>query len=167
MDLFVLGKQLLDLTVEQLTNLGTVVPDRQYVAPGADVAFDCEQITVRLTRIIANFQGADNVYPMQTHKKQRKTAEFFVTLVRCVPTLNEDGSAPSVAIMNQATMITANDAMNLRIAVENIEHQHLLVPRNVPTTVGTLSSLGPLGGMVAADIMFSAELVGNPDGWVG
>jgi hypothetical protein len=167
MDLYLLGKQLLDLTIEQLTALGTVVPERQYVAPGADVAFDCEQLTVRLTRVISNFQGADTPYPMVTHMKQRKTAEYFVTLVRCIPTMHEDGTPPSASELNGASNITMNDAMNLRIALENIEHAHTLVQRNVPTTVGQLQTLGPLGGMVANDMMFSVEIVSNPAGWVG
>jgi hypothetical protein len=162
-----LATKLLGLVDDQLTELGIATPERQYLAPGANVVFDCEQLTIRIARIIPGVQGADTPYPVVTHSKLRKTAELFVTLVRCVPSMNDDGSPPSVADYTAAAEVSFNDAMALRIALENIEHQHLLVPRNVSVTVGQLNTMGPLGGFAAVEMMYSVELVSNPTGWVG
>jgi hypothetical protein len=81
--------------------------------------------------------------------------------------MNDDGSPPSVADYTAAAEVSFNDAMGMRIALENIEHQHLLVPPNVSVTVGQLNSMGPLGGFAAVEMMYSVELVSNPAGWVG
>lgn len=165
--IFDLATKLLGLVADQLTEQGIVVPERQYLAPGTDVVFDCEQLTVRIARVIPGMQGADTTFPVVTHSALRKTAEFYVTLVRCVPTMHDNGDPPTVDEYTAASQITFADAFGLRMALENIEHQHLLVPRNVPVTIGQLSTLGPLGGLAATDMMYSVELVGNTAGWVG
>ncbi len=162
-----LAAKLLGLVADELTQMGISVPERQYLAPGADVVFDCEQLTVRIARIIPGMQGADTTFPVVTHCALRKTAELYVTLVRCVPTMHDNGDPPTVDEYNQSSIITFDDAFALRVALENIEHNHLLVPVNVPCTIGQLNTLGPLGGLAAVDMMFSVELVSNPTGWVG
>jgi hypothetical protein len=161
------ANKLLGLVANELTGLGILVPERQYLAPGSDVVFDCEQLTVRIARVIPGMQGADTTFPVVTHSKLRKTAELFVTIVRCVPTMHDNGDPPTVDEYMASSQITFADAFALRVALENIEHQHLLVPVNVPCTVGQLNTLGPLGGLAACDMMFSVELVSNPTGWVG
>jgi hypothetical protein len=165
MDLFGTATQLLDLVVDQLTAQGVPIPERVYVAPGLDVAFDCEQLTVHLSRIISNFQGADTPYPVITHAIIRKSAEYYITLCRCVPSMNDDGSAPSPESLSAAANVVMGDMMGLRKAIETIEHQHLLVPRNVPVTLGQANTIGPLGGIATSQIMYSLELIDNPEGW--
>jgi hypothetical protein len=120
-----------------------------------------------LSRIIPGLQGTDSPYPAITHKRMRKSSELFVTLVRCVPVMHEDGSPPTTAEYETASQLTFNDAFALRVAIENIEHKHLLMPTNVPTTVGELHTLGPLGGFAAVEIMYTTEIINNPQGWVG
>jgi hypothetical protein len=112
-------------------------------------------------------QGADTTFPVVTHRALRKTVELYVTLVRCVPTMKDNGDPPTVDEYEASSQITFNDAFALRVALENIEHNHLLVPVNVPCTIGPLNTMGPLGGLAAIDMMFSVELVSNPTGWVG
>jgi hypothetical protein len=165
--IYQLATKLLGLVADDLESQGIVLPERQYVAPGADLVFDCEQLTVRHTRIIPGMQGSDTPVPAVTHKKIRKSAEFFVTLVRCVPTMQDDGTPPSVTEYNDASKIMMDDAVALRVALEDIEHQHLLVPVNVPVTVGELRTMGPLGGFAANEMMYSVEIVSNTMGWVG
>lgn len=166
MDLHVFAQSLLTETQNQLTSLGCSIPERVYCAPGMDVAFDCEQLTIHLSRIITNFQSQDSPRPIM-HAIMRRSAEYFITLVRCCPTINDDGSAPDVQDMENTSAITMNDAMYLRQSLEAIDAQHLVVPRNIPTTVGQLNTIGPMGGFVANQIMYSVELVMNPTGWVG
>jgi hypothetical protein len=162
-----LATKLLGLVADGLVNQGVTVPDRQYVAPGSDLVFDCEQLTIRLTRIIPGMQGADTPYPVVTHSKLRKTCELFVTMVRCIPTIHDDGSPPTVSEYGPQTQIMFDDAMALRIVMEDIEHKHLLLPPNVPATIGELHTVGPLGGFAANEMMYSAEIVSNKTGWVG
>jgi hypothetical protein len=165
MDLYVTATKLLDLVVDSLKDQSIVVPDRVYVAPGSDIAFDCEQLTVNLVRLMNKFPGADTSYPVVTHSILRKSAEFSVTLCRCVPAMNGDGSAPSPQKLGDAASITMNDLNGLRVALETIEHKHLLVPRNVPVSFGAATSMGPLGGIAASQVSYTIELVDNPGGW--
>lgn len=164
-DLYDFANKFLGLVEDQLTSMGVSIPDRVYVAPALDIAFDCEQLTVHLARIISNFQGGDTPYPVVTHAKQRKSAELFVTLVRCVPTMNDDGTPPSVGDLQASAEVLVNDMFCLRRAVEQIEHQHLLLPINVPATVGPAQSMGPSGGVAAAQVMYTAEIQDTPGGW--
>jgi hypothetical protein len=166
MDLLTLSQDLLQLVQDQLTAQGVTIPDRVYCAPGADLVFDCEQMTVHLSRIISNFQGNDSPYPAP-HAIRRKSAEFYVTLVRCVPTMEEDGEPPSPAGLTTSAGVIMNDAMALRVALETIDAQHSLVPRNIPTTVGQLNTIGPLGALAATQIVYTVEVVSNAAGWVG
>lgn len=165
MDLFETAHKLLGLVTEQLVAQGVSIPERVYAAPGMDLAFDCEQLTVHCSRIISNFQGADTPYPVQTHKLIRKSAEYYVTLCRCVPTIRDDGSPPSPDSLNAAAKVMMSDMRGLRVALETIEHKHLMVPRNVPVTLGQVTTMGPLGGIAASQIMYTLELVDNPEGW--
>jgi len=165
MDLFETATKLLDLMSEQLVAQGVSIPERVYAAPGMDLAFDCEQLTVHCSRIIGNFQGADTPYPRITHAILRKSAEFYITLCRCVPTIRDDGSPPSPESLSNAANVVMKDMRALRVALETIEHQHLIVPRNVPVTLGQVSTIGPLGGIAASQISYTLELVDNPEGW--
>jgi hypothetical protein len=167
MDLFAVATKLLGLVSDQLTAQGIVVPQRVCVVPGSDIAFDCEQLVVNVARVLSNYQGADSNFPVQTHSILRKSVEMNVTLCRCVPAMEEDGTAPVVSKMNAAANVTINDLLGLRVAIENIEHKHLLVPRNVPVTLGPATSIGPLGGIAGSQVMYSMEIVNNTDGWVG
>ena len=165
MDLFETANKLLGLVVEQLGEQGVSIPDRVYAAPGMDLAFDCEQLTVHLSRIISNFQGADTPYPVRTHKILRKSAEYYITLCRCVPTIRDDGSPPSPESLSASANVAMTDMRCLRVALETIEHKHLMVPPNVPVTLGQVTTMGPLGGIIASQITYTLELVDNPGGW--
>ncbi|HEX4503876.1 MAG TPA: hypothetical protein VH187_22345 [Scandinavium sp.] len=90
-----------------------------------------------------------------------------MTLVRCVPTMEEDGEPPSPAGLTTSAGVIMNDAMALRVALETIDAQHSLVPRNIPTTVGQLNTIGPLGALAATQIVYTVEVVSNAAGWVG
>jgi|SRR5215831_15391311 len=167
MDIYGAATKLLDLVKQQLTTAGVVLPDRVYVAPGVDLALDCEQLTVHLSRIISNFQGQDTPYPVMTHKLLRKSAEFYVTLARCVPSMNDDGSPPPVADMDAAASVVMKDMRELRRALEQIEHQHLMMPINVPVTIGPATTIGPLGGIAASQVSYTCEFTDAAGGWVG
>jgi hypothetical protein len=79
--------------------------------------------------------------------------------------MNDDGSPPSVESLNTAANVVMKDVRCLRVALETIEHQHLMVPRNVPVTLGQANTIGPLGGIAATQMMYTLELVDNVDGW--
>jgi hypothetical protein len=160
MDVQVLAQALLDNMVEQLTAQDIALPSVQYLAPGAEVAFDCEQLTVSLTRIISNFGGADTPFPHPSALLM-SSAEFFVTLVRCVPTFDDNGNPPPSSAMSDAAGVIMQDARALRRSLEKIDQAHKIVPRNVPVTIGELRTIGPSGGFAACSIMYTVMLVDN------
>src|SRR6516162_3799237 len=107
LDLGVVAQNLLEQLSAELVNRGIVLPDMVYVAPGAEVAFDCEQLTVNMTRIISNMQTQDTPYPTMS-ALMISSAEFFATLVRCVPTLSDQGVPPSPADSAAAASLIMN-----------------------------------------------------------
>lgn len=144
-DLYDAAQRLLQNLVEQLEIQGVIVPDLVYIAPGNEVAWDCEQLTLNLNRVLGNYEGADTPFPTQ-HALLMNSAEFIATIIRCIPVRDEGGGMPSAQEMSDAAGVLIRDARAIRRSFEIIDQHHLVVPRNVPLTVGPVNTVGPMGG---------------------
>jgi hypothetical protein len=161
LDLQTVAQALLDNVIQQLTEMDIAVPGITCLAPGNEVAFDCEQLTVNLSRIISNFQTQDTTFPTYA-AQMMSSAEFYITLVRCIPTIDDSGRMPSPQSQSDAAGVIMRDSRALKRGLEKIKQQHLVVPRNVPETVGELRTIGPSGGFAASTVMYTVMLV---DDW--
>lgn len=164
MDLGALAQTLLDQLKDQLVLQGITLPEMVYLAPGAEVAFDCEQLTVHLTRIISNYSGTDTPFP-QPHATLMNSAEFYATMVRCVPVVSDDGSPPEAADQTAAAQVLMRDARAIKRGMEMLQQKHLVVPRNVPVTIGPLNTVGPSGGFAAVTCSYTVQLVDDNWAW--
>ncbi len=150
--------KLYDATVDKLEEQGILIPKVTYLAPGNEIVWDCEQFTMHMTRVFSNYPGADSPVPMP-HAILMSSVEFFATMVRCIPTPKENGEPPDSADVAIAAQGLMNDARAIRRAFELIAQQHLVVPRNVPVSVGPVTSIGPSGGYAGVSGSFTFQIV--------
>jgi len=157
-DLGKAGVKLLGELVKQLTDMDIPIPAVVYLAPGNEVAWDCEQLTLHMTRIITNYEGGDAPSPV-AHALLMSSAEFVATMVRCIPVPNDNGDLPDPADVTTAAAQLLKDARAIRRGFERIDQFHLVVPRNVPVTIGPVSTQGPQGGFAAVFGTFTFQMV--------
>lgn len=157
-DLGAAAIKLFDVTVDKLEEQGIVIPEVNYLAPGNEIVWDCEQFTMHMTRIIGGYPGIDSPVP-QPHAIYMNSVEFFATMVRCIPTPNDNADRPDDAEVAIAAQGLMNDARAIRRAFEMIDQEHLVVPRNVPTSVGQVTSIGPQGGYAGVSGSYAFQMV--------
>lgn len=86
-----------------------VLPARRYVHAG-DVAFDCEQVVVAAQDLTHSFPDA--AAEILVCSPPRHTA-FEVWIVRCVPTLKDNGDPPTTTDLDAAAYQTLVDQWTL------------------------------------------------------
>lgn len=150
-DIYTLGETLLQLVVDQFAELGFGLPDVKYVAPGASVAFDTDQITVNATSIDLGTPGATDGLDLP------HTESFYVTFLVCIvrntPMGDLDGgSPPSVDDLQASAQDNMNDLGGLTQALTNIRNAPMpngLVDAAFMMSFTTATPIGPEGGVVA------------------
>lgn len=134
-------------------------PCRKFVAAGPPV-WDLEaccpdgQLTVHMDRMYvsgnypANFQGSIIC-------SAPLAVEFSLTLLRCHPTLSENGDAPPISALDDAANQIHDD---LYIMTNAVICCLASTAKRQPFTVLGANILGPQGGCVAAQVRLSAQL---------
>jgi hypothetical protein len=163
-DLGVAATLLFDSLVDKLEEQGIDIPEVAYIAPGNEVVWDCEQLTLHLTRIIGGYPGTDSPVP-QPHALLMNSAEFFATIVRCIPVVGDNGQLPDQADVVAGAQGLMRDARAIRRAFEMIDQEHLVVPRNVPSSIGQVVSQGPQGAYAGVSGSYAFQMV--DDKWAG
>lgn len=158
MDLYQVAQNLLDAVGQHMEEQGIILPEIQYVAPGNEVAYDCELLTVHLVRILSNYQGTDTTFP-SPYALLVNSAEFNVTMARCVPVLDEQGNLPPMSELSDSAGGLMRDARAMRRAMEQVVQFCDVAPRNVPQTVGAVQTVGPQGGMAGIFGMYTVQLI--------
>lgn len=112
-------------------------PERVVIAPGSEIAFDCEQAWVRIEDATPKYR-AGSACPEYT------TFQFRVGFLRNVCTIDDRGNVPTPEQITLDGLMTIDDAENLLRAFRCWE----------PTTPGVLAynlglhwPLGPEGGL--------------------
>lgn len=150
-DPYQLASDLLTNVVSGMTALGSTLPTVQYVAPGAVVAYDGEQITTNILRLYAGSPGAESAF--EYGQFITMTAELQVVIVRYTPALQDaiGGApvAPSAADMQASAQQMLQDVQNLTQTLVNIISTNALGTRGMPTKVGPVTTEGPEGEVVA------------------
>jgi hypothetical protein len=107
--LYVIARTILDEAETRLDNAGRPVPARRYVHAG-QTAWDCDQLTVEITRVFAGQPGVEGL-GLEDREScvGLRTVEYLVELVRCFPTLNAAGAAPTMTALDYASQEIATD----------------------------------------------------------
>lgn len=132
---------LLDAVEAAAVDAAWALPDRRYVHVGA-VAYDCEQVAVQTDQIgrgTTSETFAGEVLPADVW-----TASFRVHLIRCVPTLDDQGRAPSVNELNGAAYGQHRDGAVLTLFL--LTHLKSLDAVCTSVAAGPAVAVGPDGG---------------------
>jgi hypothetical protein len=137
------------------------LPGARFVAPGAQVAWDGEQLTVNLLHIGQGTPGrelANTMPPSATIF----FAQFGVNLLRAVPSLSGEGHAedmlPEPSEQEAAAMITMLDAGALALASVDIHKNHLINAPGEGFAIGPVSPFGPEDGLVGSRCLVTVSL---------
>jgi hypothetical protein len=143
---------------EQLTELGVDLPQRQYVAPGLIPVWDGEQFVVNLQDIAQGQPGhpfGESFIP----GAENFSAQYAVTIVRTVPTLNEGGMLePSEEELNEAGFQTIADCESLVKAAVKVHASQVLSGLGRNFAIDPAGPMGPDGGLAAARLLFTVSL---------
>lgn len=121
--IFDIADACLDAVVAHYAEKAVELPERRYVANGLP-AFDCEQVTV----FCESTSGISGSPAIEVATEQFRDAGhamrlgvFAVSIIRCVPTLDDEGDPPTVADENESSALIYGDAvlvLNALIAAE-------------------------------------------------
>lgn len=133
------------------------LPERRYMAPGdtAAVAWDCEQFTVAIIGVgtgVAPESGAQSAKPgTGSGITGTRHAIYSVTLVRCTPVLDEDGTPPTMAALHEAGRHYLHDVGMVSQALVEAGSKLRVVDRSAVITAGAVQPIGPSGGFVGLE----------------
>ena len=148
----------------QLHANSITIPERQYVAPGAQIAEDGEQLVVAL-------QSIDQGSPAQPFAgtyipgAEILQATFAVQLIRVIPALYGEGPAgamiPDAADLGESGVSTVEDAAALVKAAIAIHAAHEVTEGGLMGfTIGPCTPVGPEGGMAGSRLYIAVNLDG-------
>ena len=123
------------------------LPERQYVAPGLIVAYDCEQVTVAVQQVGTGIPGTRANRPI-ANCPPTKMGTFRVEIVRCTPVLDENGEPPSVADLVANAKLLLKDLDVLESAFR--AHPPVLTGPGEPIFVSAAQPVTAEGGMAAS-----------------
>lgn len=105
-DLADLADSILAAVEARHADAGIGLPNRRYTHTG-EVAYDCEQLVVTLTGVFAGLPASPHNDPV--NPVAPISASFEIHVVRCVPTLDQQGNPPSVDRLNASAQEIATD----------------------------------------------------------
>lgn len=157
--LYGIARVVLDTVAAGLNAAGGshVAPSRQYVADGNMVAWDCEQLVVAVDSTQnhagnAAVESVDLAFAMAA-----RSATLGVWLVRCCPTVEDDGEPPAAAEIEASAQTVLADPM---IMLDCLWRAH--TAGNLGTCKGLAfqrwQSLGPMGGLTGGVLRLNIDL---------
>lgn len=141
--------------------LGDTAPERDFVAPGASVAWDAaEQMWVRLVEWYPSTDGigVQDSRPRGARGPLRYSVTIELGVLRCSPVL---GIEDNQILLPEADALTANagqildDAAAMRLACTDLVDDSLR--RNV--LMGAWTALGPEGGAAGGTLLVTIDRV--------
>jgi hypothetical protein len=134
------------------------------LVPGA-IAWDgcdCGQLALTIQGIYPT-----STFPTDASETQRITScgpfalvvETLVSILRCVPGLDQAGKPPSCAKLREAALIQQADAWAVRRGVECCLRTYKTARTIQKYTVGRTNFVGPEGGCGGSELIFKFELI--------
>lgn len=140
--LYALAWDILHAVEQHFLNEGVNLPERRYVHVG-QVALDCEQLVLAVDQLTA---GLPLGTPPSSRCVQPKTLRARLWLIRCVPTLTEQGDPPSFASLDESARTLLIDAWTLPAAVLYAQSSGAFGDCSW-VEAGPLASVGPEGAL--------------------
>lgn len=154
-------------------------PCRVYVAPGATVPHECGthcgdacdgQLTVHLDSVRTSTtwppgssgRSSTQSTPPGCAPAPYTYAEYVVTLVRCVPVMDEMGTPPTVEELNLASAVQMTDAAVVHDALMCCVQGIAAPGRVLKYVVGPVRTVGPGGGCAGVEGRVTVALISCP-----
>lgn len=122
-----------------------VLPERQYVHAG-EVAWDCEQVVVTVVDLRHAFPG-ETAKPLVCSPPRHIHMEVWI--VRCVPTLDDNGNPPSPAALDAAAHTELQDLWTLAYVLWKGYSDADWGGTCASVLLGPVDTVGPLGAYAA------------------
>lgn len=164
-DLFDLCDQYLDACVAALADTPEGPPDRYFVSPGVP-SWDCpEQLTVHVgAPLVADtFPLQPSLAPAHrvTVQGQVDMIQLTATILRCAPTLGDDGTLPTPAQIDAASQQTLADLWAIWNYVKTAKRQNVLFPpKEREFQLDPAVSLNQTGGVCGWQVPIRVQLNG-------
>lgn len=143
--LYDVAAALLDAIVDHFTTEGVSLPTRRIVAEG-EVAWDCEQVAVRLVRTYPGLPGQEGADPRGIRCAQPRAAQFGVSIIRCVAEMDKQGNPPAADDVTASAQALLVDAFLMPIAVQSaVVSEPSAIGRCDSVLIGSVSTVGPQG----------------------
>lgn len=145
-DVHDIAVRLLDKAKDVLTN----EPDRAFVSPG-EPAFDCEQLSIQVRSV-----GAGGKFPAdkgENFKAYIPHADYRIEVLRCIPTTDDKGRAPSISALTDAAEIHNRDLQELFTGLAALHTAGELLPAGCDLAhFQNATPSQPSGGVLAARV---------------
>lgn len=151
-DLHDLCAELLDASEAALDTIPTFAPglggapERSYVSPGLPALDCCPQLTVHATSVADAPTSPAGLGAGRRAPGKKNHVGLAVTIVRCIPTVGEDGVFPSVAQMEEASDQIDADGWALWNHVYNLWRAEALSTLCSEVFFDALRPVNPSGG---------------------
>lgn len=130
-----------------VTEFGSTVPARVYISHGIGAAWDCSHLAVCLQQCLpGTSDGSGSAQGLPSHgsgSMQIVRGSFQARILRCVPTVDDDGALPAAEAIQAASVGLLDDLGMLLAGI----YRFLKDSPNGVATVGAVESLGPDGGL--------------------
>lgn len=159
--IYAIADACLDAVVAHYATLGTELPARQYVANGTP-AYDCEQLTVNvestapITGSPLNEIASDLI---RDAGHAMRSGLYAVTILRCIPTLDDEGDPPPVTDEAASSALIYADAVNVLNALIAAEIAGE-IPGHGSVVFRGWQSVEPQGGLGGGILRVSISLAG-------
>lgn len=147
-------KVMMDGVLEKVQNVfqsyNVNLPGRQYWTMGQP-AIDCEQLVVTFTQMYLGVPGDQATTPQRCHVP--RTVVLNVILTRKIPTVGQNGKAPSGTAIEESSYSSAVDAWVLMESINQLDQWDST--GYGLGVIATLDMIGPEGGFTSVNLQIT------------
>jgi hypothetical protein len=147
-------KEMMDGVLERVQTVfqsyNVPLPSRQYWTMGQP-AIDCEQLVVSFAQMYLGTPGDQATDPQRCHVP--RTATLNVLISRQIPTVGQNGKAPSASKIEEGSYISSVDAWVLMQSINDLDQWD--DTGYGLGVIATLDVLGPEGGFTSVNMQIT------------
>jgi hypothetical protein len=147
-------KEMMDGVLERVQTVfqsyNVPLPSRQYWTMGQP-AIDCEQLVVSFAQMYLGTPGDQATTPQRCHVP--RTATINIMLTRQIPTVGQNGKAPSAGKIEEGSYSSSIDAWVLMQSINDLDQWD--DTGYGLGVIATLDMIGPEGGFVSVNMQLT------------
>lgn len=155
--LYGVARQVLDLVAAALDATPAGAPDRRYVSDGPLVAWDCEQLVVAVEGTVSHDGDLMVETPGPVNCLVMRAATLGVWIVRCAPTVEDDGTPPPADDIDANAAVMLADPTVMLDAIVTAYQAGELAGAFGLALLGW-DGVGPEGGLVGGVLRVRVDL---------